>query len=124
MTELQQFLGKSKGETVQRAGAAIDRQATVADVEIVEQEAAHGARSCGVNCGKCEDQPVGRVDDGGNGPTGVLGFQGLDDTFFALADAAASCEASLAPHRAGGPGDGPRPARGCHRRQPYLPAIV
>ncbi|MEU9367074.1 hypothetical protein AB0D71_20565 [Streptomyces avermitilis] len=84
--ELQPFRRDLKGELVQSAGAAINGRAPVADVEIVELEAADRRRPCRVDRGEGEDQPVGGVGDGGYGTVDVLGLQGLDDAFLTLAD--------------------------------------
>ncbi|MEU6972942.1 hypothetical protein AB0A71_35555 [Kitasatospora aureofaciens] len=71
---MQPVEGRPQSEVVQWPDAAVDGQAAVADVEVIELQAADRARSCRVDGGQREDQPVRRARDGGDGVRDVLGL--------------------------------------------------
>ncbi|MER5540635.1 hypothetical protein [Streptomyces mirabilis] len=78
--------GGLQHELVQGPGAAVDNEPAVADVEVVELEAADRVGPGGVDGREGEDQLVWRAGRRGDGGADVLGFQGLDDAVLQLAD--------------------------------------
>ncbi|MEU6672510.1 hypothetical protein [Streptomyces sp. NPDC046727] len=83
---LQPDEGSVQGELVQWSDAAVDNEPTVANVEVIELEAADRAGPGSVDSREGEDQPVRRAGHRGNGGPDVLVFQGLDDAALLLAD--------------------------------------
>src|SRR5690606_39444811 len=67
------------GQVVQGAGAPVDGEPSVGQVDVVECEGADLAVAGGVHCGQCDvEARLGRG-RGGDRLVDVLGFQGLED---------------------------------------------
>jgi hypothetical protein len=73
-------------QLIQGPDAAVDDQSAVADVEVVELEAADGAGAGGVDGREGEDQSVRRPGRHGDRGLEVAGVEGLDDAVLLLAD--------------------------------------